>query len=88
MYTGNKGDGIYSITPSPKSEGSVRKKALGYLVILPISALFFFPSLSYSLYTGKDTLLPAGLESSPTRLIVKLRPDADKKVTFPTARIE
>ncbi len=60
----------------------MKKKNLSFIVILLMSVLFFFPSLSYSLYTGKDTAQPAGFEFSPTRLIVKLKPEADKKVTL------
>jgi hypothetical protein len=71
---------LFSLTR--KQEVSMMKKNLSLIVILLISVLFFFPSPSYALYAGKDTPKPAGLEFSPTRLIVKLKPEADRKVNL------
>jgi hypothetical protein len=58
------------------------KRGLAFVTILLMGALFLGPSATYSLYTGKDKAKPAELEFSPTRLIVKLTPEADKKVSL------
>lgn len=58
----------------------MKKKSFGLIIILLILALFFIPSVTYSLYTGKDKEKLAQPEFSPTRLIVKLKPEVDKKV--------
>jgi hypothetical protein len=52
------------------------------MIVLLLGALFFIPSVTYSLYAGKDKAKPAQPEFSPTRLIVKLKPEMDKKVNL------
>ena len=56
------------------------KRSLAFVIVLLVGVLFLDPSAAYSLYTGKDKAIPAEAEFSPTRLIVKLKPEADKKV--------
>jgi thermitase len=49
-------------------------------VIILLFAVLFIPQSAYSLYTGKTE--QASQEFSSTRLIVKLKPEADKKVSW------
>jgi subtilisin family serine protease len=58
----------------------MKKKNFSLVIILLIVALFFVPSVTYPLYTGKDKEKLAQPEFSPTRLIVKLKPEVDKKI--------
>ncbi len=58
----------------------MKKRSLGCIISLLIGVLFFIPSATYPFYTGKDNTTPAVPEFSPTRLIVKLLPEVDKKV--------
>ena len=60
----------------------MKKKSLGFMIVLLLGALFFIPSVTYSLYAGKNKAKPAQPEFSPTRLIVKLKPEVDKKVNL------
>ena len=60
----------------------MKKKSLGFIIVLLIGALFFIPSVTYSIYTGRDKAKQVKMEFSPTRLIVKLKPEVDKKVTL------
>jgi hypothetical protein len=58
----------------------MKKRSLGFIIALLIDALFFIPSLSYSFYTGKDMTKQAKPEFSTNRLIVKIKPEVDKKI--------
>jgi hypothetical protein len=58
----------------------MKKQSLSIIIALLMCALFFIPSVSYSFFTGKDMTKQAKPEFSPTRLIVKLKPEADKKI--------
>jgi hypothetical protein len=60
----------------------MKKKGWGFIIALFLGVLFFIPSVSYSFHTGKDMTKKAKPEFSPTRLIVKLKPEVDKKVTL------
>ena len=60
----------------------MKKKSLGFAIILLVGTLFVVPSVTYSLYRGKDRPRQAEPEFSPTRLIVKLKAEVDKKVTL------
>jgi len=58
----------------------MKKKSLGFIIGLLAGALFLIPSATYSFYTGADQIKQAQPEFSPTRLIVKLKPEVDKKI--------
>ncbi len=58
------------------------KKKIPIIIIclFMTSAFLFFPSSTYSLYTGKKRIKQIQPEFAPERLIVKLKPAADKKI--------
>jgi hypothetical protein len=60
----------------------MKKRSLSYIIILFVGAWFIIPSVAYSLFIGKDNAKPVQPEFSSTRLIVKLKPEVDKKITL------
>jgi hypothetical protein len=60
----------------------MKTRSLSFIIILFVGAWFIIPSVAYSLFIGKDNAKPAQPEFSPTRLIVKLKPEVDKKITL------
>lgn len=60
----------------------MKKRSLSFIIILFVGAWFIIPSVAYSLFIGKDNAKPAQPEFSPTRLIVKLKPEVDRKITW------
>jgi hypothetical protein len=58
----------------------MKKQSLSVIIVLLMGALFFIPPVTYSFYTGKDVTKQAKPEFSATRLIVKLKPEVDKKI--------
>jgi hypothetical protein len=64
----------------------MKNKSLGGVVILLITVFFLVPPKTYSLYTGKNEAKPVQPEFSPTRLIVKLKPEVDRKINVREAQ--
>jgi hypothetical protein len=58
----------------------MKKQNCSVIIVLLMGALFFIPSVTYSFYTGKDVTKQTKPEFSATRLIVKLKPEVDKKI--------
>lgn len=76
-------DGIWKKYLTHKSEQSMKRRnpifTIGLLVFLTLS---FIPDKAYSVYFGKGGSKQVQAEYAPGRLIVKMSPEADKKIFF------
>jgi subtilisin family serine protease len=64
----------------------MKMKGWGLIITLFLGVLFFIPSATYSIYIEKDKARPAKPEFSTTRLIVKIKPEVDRKITLGEVR--